>query len=80
MLMIGELNAFLIRQIGNNGSKHVHLDDFSESRGVFIVGYDGTEPVCCAGIRQMDASTGEVKRVYARPNQNGNGAQLMACL
>ena len=43
----------------------------------YILGYDDDVPVCCAGVRRMDQKTGEVKRVYARPNREGVGARLM---
>ena len=79
-LLMEELNAFLLQLIGNNGTKHVQLEDFDGERSVFLVGYWENEPICCAGIRQMDTTRGEVKRVFARPNTIGAGMQLMAAL
>lgn len=80
MLLLEELNETLIGIIGNNGTMHVHLDDFSRERSVFLIGYADDKPVCCAGIRCEDAETGEIKRVYSRPNREGWGRQLMAAL
>jgi len=79
-MLIDELNAVLIGIVGNNGTKHLNLDDFEEPRSVFIVGYDDGEPVCCAGIRFFSEGVGEIKRVYARKNKKGYASQLMAQL
>jgi len=76
-LLVGELNEVLIGIIGNNGAKHVQPDDFGKPGAVFLVGYEAGMPMCCAGIRRFDDRTGEVKRVYARKNHNGNAAALM---
>ncbi len=77
--MMEELNGVLFRMLGHNGTMHVHLEDFEQPRSVFLIGYEENEPVCCAGIRQVDADTGEVKRVYARRG-SGTGAAMMAQL
>ena len=79
-LMLEELNETLTGILGHNGTRHVCLDDFSQEGGFFLVGYDEGAPVCCAGVRRLDATTGEVKRVYARKNRKGIGRILMAAL
>ena len=76
--MLRELNETLMTILGHNGMSHVCFDDFSREKAFFRVGYENGTPVCCAGVRRMDDRTGEVKRVYARKNRNGNGAALMA--
>jgi len=76
--LLNELNTVLTGILGHNGMAHVCFDDFSREKGFFLVGYEVGIPVCCAGIRKMDESTGEVKRVYARKNRTGNGSALMA--
>ena len=79
-LLLGELNDTLIGILGHNGTAHVCLDDFNQDKALFLLGYDGDVPMCCAGIRRLDEHTGEVKRVYARPNHAGIGAALMRAL
>lgn len=79
-LMLEELNQTLMGILGHNGTKHVRLKDFEQNRSGFIVGFDDDEPVCCCGFQEVDGETAEVKRVYARPNRNGTGRKLMACL
>ena len=76
-LLLRELNGTLTGILGHDGTAHVCLDDFSQDGAFFVVGYDGKLPVCCAGVRRMDKKTGEVKRVYARPNREGFGSSLM---
>ena len=41
---------------------------------VFFVGYDGQTPVGCGGLRSLDASHGEIKRMYVVPARRGSGA------
>jgi putative acetyltransferase len=40
---------------------------------VFLVAYDGDEPVGCGGLRQLDPAHGEVKRMYVVPSRRGTG-------
>jgi len=80
VLLIEELNRTLVSILGHDGTRHVNLGDFEQPNSVFIIGYDDGEPVCCAGIRQFDNESGEVKRVYARKNSKGYAAQLMKVL
>ena len=77
-MLLEELNDTLIGILGHNGTAHVCLDDFSRRNAFFLVGYDDGVPVCCAGIRQLDAATGELKRVFARKNRKGIGSALLA--
>lgn len=40
---------------------------------LFFVAYDGAEPVGCGGLRALDATHGEVKRMYVVPGRRGTG-------
>ena len=75
-----ELNAVLTGILGHNGMAHVCFDDFSHEKAFFLIGYNSGVPACCAGIRMLDGTTGEIKRVYARRNSRGIGAALMTAL
>ena len=79
-ILLQELNESLIAILGHNGMSHVCFDDFNQGNGFFLVGYDADIPVCCAGIRMLDERIGEVKRVFARRNKSGYGAELMHAL
>ena len=50
--------------------------------GVFIVARRGGEPVACGAMHALDGTTGEVRRVYAKPAERGSGVAraLMAML
>ena len=76
-LLLQELNTTLVSILGHNGEKHVCLDDFCQDKSFFLIGYDYDMPVCCAGVRKFDDTTGEVKRVFARNNHQGYGSKLM---
>ena len=79
-ILLTELNESLVGMLGHNGTAHVCYDDFCQGKAFFLVGYDGDIPVCCAGVRGIDETTGEIKRVYARKNQKGIGTALMTAL
>lgn len=40
---------------------------------LFVVASDDGEPVGCGGLRALDASRGEVKRMYVVPERRGTG-------
>lgn len=42
-------------------------------RGTFLVGYDGEAPVCCGGVKRLDDTTCEIKRMYVTPEARGQG-------
>jgi len=48
--------------------------------GAWLVVYDGSEPVACAGLRRLDPATGEIKRMFvtARARGHGHGRRLLA--
>ncbi len=50
--------------------------------GAWLVGYSGDEPVACGGLKRLDDSAAEVKRVYVRPQARGQGTgrKLMEAL
>lgn len=79
-MLLYELNLALMGILGHNGTKHVCLDDFNHDKSFFVIGYDEDMPVCCAGIRKFDDTTGEVKRVFAKKNHRGYGAELIAAV
>ena len=78
--LLRELNDVLFSILGHNGTAHVCYDDFRHEKAFFLVGYDEDTPVCCAGVRAVNETTGEVKRVYVRKRGTGIGATLMTAL
>lgn len=41
--------------------------------GIFVIARDAGRAVGCGALRFLDASTAEVKRMYAEPDQRGKG-------
>jgi putative acetyltransferase len=41
--------------------------------GAFLLARDGDTPAGCVAFREVDAETVELKRMYVRPDQRGNG-------
>ena len=73
--MIGALDAGLAelyppeQRFGPN-LKAQHLED---GRGTFLVARDDGRAIACGAVRILDATTGEIKRMYVEPDQRGRG-------
>jgi GNAT superfamily N-acetyltransferase len=48
--------------------------ELSPPGGEFIVGRLGEQPVCCGGVKRLDAAACEIKRMYVVPELRGRGA------
>ncbi|MGN1021678.1 MAG: GNAT family N-acetyltransferase [Aristaeellaceae bacterium] len=79
-LLMGELSRELVRITGADGRTRFHPADAQEEGGVFLVAYLDGEPWGCGALRRLSADTGEIKRVYARPNRAGVGSGILAAL
>ncbi len=73
--LIAALNAELSGRYPEAGSTHFRLgaEEVEEDRGAFLVAYEGGWPVVCGALRQIDAATVEIKRMYATPETRGRG-------
>lgn len=47
--------------------------ELSPPRGAFVVGYHQGAPTCCGGVKRLDTSTCEIKRMYVMPELRGRG-------
>jgi GNAT superfamily N-acetyltransferase len=47
--------------------------ELSAPGGAFIVGFAAEEPVCCGGVKRLDARTCEIKKMYVVPSRRGQG-------
>lgn len=50
-----------------------HAEHFRQPNGVFLVARLGGTAVGCGGMRRVDASTAEIKRMYVRPENRNSG-------
>jgi GNAT superfamily N-acetyltransferase len=48
-------------------------DEMGPPGGRFLVAYLGGRPVACGTVKRLDDATGEIKRMYVRPEARGHG-------
>jgi GNAT superfamily N-acetyltransferase len=48
-------------------------EELSPPGGAFIVGWRGSEPVCCGGLKRLTEGTCEIKKMYVVPEARGQG-------
>jgi GNAT superfamily N-acetyltransferase len=48
-------------------------EEFVPPLGRFLIAYSGKRPVACGGVKCLDDTTGEVKRLYVVPDARGRG-------
>lgn len=81
ILLMEELSKTLETITGNSGKQSFNPEDVCVSRSIFVVGYDDKgEPIGCGGIRPIDESVAEVKRMYAKIKTNGVGTKILSYL
>jgi N-acetylglutamate synthase-like GNAT family acetyltransferase len=49
------------------------VDDYTEPGGCFLIVYRDDEVAGCGAVRSIDARTGELKRMWIRPDARGAG-------
>jgi len=71
-----------VERYGGPDDSPVQPDEFAPPHGRFLVGYVGTTPVAMGGLRRIDATTVEIKRMYVRPaaRRTGLGRALLDAL
>ncbi len=47
--------------------------ELSPPGGAFVVGYREGVPVCCGGVKRLDAQRCEIKKMYVVPEMRGQG-------
>jgi putative acetyltransferase len=73
--LIAALNAELSLTYPEPGATHFRLDpdEVADGQGAFLVASRDGTPVGCGAVRRIDPRTGELKRMYVRPEQRGRG-------
>jgi GNAT superfamily N-acetyltransferase len=77
--LIEEVQQEYVERYGGRDGTPVDPEEFAPPRGLFLVGYDGEEPVACGGWRSHGTDA-EVKRMYVskRARRTGNARRLLA--
>ena len=73
--LIEALNRELSARYPEEGANHFRLDpdEVAPGHGAFLIAYVRCEPVACGALRRLDATTGEIKRMYVREGFRGRG-------
>lgn len=57
-----------------DGGATVAAGDFDGPDGAFFIACEDDAAIGCGGVRRLDATTGEVKRLFVRQRARGRGA------
>lgn len=77
--LIGELDRELVmRYRGTPGEAFsevdpTHPEHFNEPEGLFLVARLDGKAIACGGLRRVDGSTAEIKRMYVKPENRKTG-------
>jgi putative acetyltransferase len=71
--LIRELDNELLQRYPGERVHTLDLTKVSEGNAIFLVGYLEGRPIACGSICKLDAQTGEIKRVFVRPEARGLG-------
>ena len=70
--LVKQLDAFLAEIDGEEHAFYNQLNTTANMKTV-VVAYEGEMPVACGAIREFDAQSMEVKRMYTLPSHRGKG-------
>src|SRR3954470_24331271 len=62
-----------VERYGGPDESPLQPREFSPPRGRFFIGYVGATPVAMGGLRLLDPTTVEIKRMYVVPDRRGEG-------
>ncbi len=71
--LIAELDLYLL---GHYSPEEIYNVDFADPKTkdmIFVVAYAGERAIGCAGIRQLNAETAELKRFFVVPDMRRGG-------
>ena len=71
--LIETLQQEYVERYGGPDTSPVQPGEFGPPHGRFVVGYLGATPVAMGGLRRVDPTTVEIKRMYVVPDHRGRG-------
>ena len=78
--LMWELSGTLLQITGRTGESGFRAEDMDHPRAVFAVASMDERPAGCGAIRELEADTAELKRMYAREKGRGVGKHLLEFL
>ena len=78
--LIAELNDILLKLSPPEHCYHMTAEEMARPDTTVFIARDAGKAVACGALRRHDAGTGEVKRMYTRPQARGRkiGARILA--
>src|SRR5438045_3116698 len=70
--LVKYLDAYLAEKDGDDHSFYDQFNKIDKIRNA-VVAYEDDKPVCCGAIKEYNAGTVEVKRMYTLPERRGKG-------
>jgi len=58
---------------GQRDATHLEAAEFLPPQGIFVIGWDADQRVACGGLRLVDPSVAELKRMYVAPAARRRG-------
>lgn len=78
LLLMEELSKSLEAITGDSGNNSFNPDDVCVPRSLFAIAYDEAgEAIGCGGIRPINESIAEVKRMFAMIKTRGVGSEIL---
>lgn len=71
--LIAAVQQEYVVRYGGPDTTPVEAAEFSPPDGRFVVGYLDTDAVAMGGVRRLDVTTVEIKRMYVVPSARGRG-------
>lgn len=71
--MLAHLDALYARGPADPPRLSADPHELEPPGGAFLIGWLGTEPVASGGVKRLDATTAEIKRMYVAPAHRSRG-------
>ncbi len=72
-LLVPAVQQEYVVRYGGPDEAAIDPAEFLPPGGMFLVAYDGNEPVACGGLRTIAPGIAELKRMYVVPHWRGRG-------
>jgi GNAT superfamily N-acetyltransferase len=71
--LIAAVQQEYVVRYGGPDVTELAVAEFAPPQGIFVIGRDAGQPVACGGVRLVEATVGELKRMYVVPAARRRG-------